>query len=125
MSEYNVLKAISRVLFPYILIFGLYIIINGDLSPGGGFQGGVVLATSYFLLYFIKGEKILDVKKIFIYEKFLFLLLVVLSTMILFNRSYVGDMRRWMLMLLNLIIGFKVALGVGGIIGLFLGEGQV
>ncbi|MCT4660695.1 MAG: hypothetical protein N4A40_02455 [Tissierellales bacterium] len=125
MSEYNVLKAISRVLFPYILIFGLYIIINGDLSPGGGFQGGVVLATSYFLLYFIKGEQILDVKKIFIYEKFLFLLLVVLSTMILFNRSYVGDLRRWMLMILNLIIGFKVALGVGGIIGLFLGEGQV
>lgn len=125
MSEYNVLKAISKVLFPYILIFGLYIIINGDLSPGGGFQGGVVLATSYFLLYFIKGDKILDVKQIFIYEKILFMMLVVMVTVLLIDRSQVSEIRRWVLLGLNLVIGFKVALGVGGIIGLFLGEGQL
>ncbi len=38
---------IASVLFvPVALLFGLYIVVHGQLTPGGGFQGGVVLATA-------------------------------------------------------------------------------
>ncbi len=40
-----------RFLSPVILIFGIYIFLNGHLSPGGGFQGGAVIATVVLLLF--------------------------------------------------------------------------
>ncbi len=42
----------AAFLFPILVLFGAYIFINGHLSPGGGFQGGVVLASAFLLLLF-------------------------------------------------------------------------
>jgi multicomponent Na+:H+ antiporter subunit B len=39
------------VLAPTLLLFGLYIVTHGHLTPGGGFQGGCVLASALLLLY--------------------------------------------------------------------------
>jgi multicomponent Na+:H+ antiporter subunit B len=44
------LKTASKLLFPIILLFGLYVMIYGHLSPGGGFQGGVIIASGVLLL---------------------------------------------------------------------------
>ena len=44
-----VLRAGTDVLFPLLLIAGLYVVIHGHLTPGGGFQGGVILAAAFFL----------------------------------------------------------------------------
>ena len=40
-----------RLLFPPILIFGVYILVHGHLSPGGGFQGGAIIASGFLLIY--------------------------------------------------------------------------
>jgi multicomponent Na+:H+ antiporter subunit B len=40
-----------RVLFPLILVFGTYIFIHGHLTPGGGFQGGAIIASGFLLIY--------------------------------------------------------------------------
>jgi multicomponent Na+:H+ antiporter subunit B len=37
-------------MFAFILIFGLYVIMHGHLTPGGGFQGGAVVATGAALV---------------------------------------------------------------------------
>ena len=42
---------VSRVLAPIILVFGLYVAIHASTTPGGGFQGGVIMATSLLLVY--------------------------------------------------------------------------
>lgn len=39
------LRAFSLVLVPMIVVLGVYIVVHGQLTPGGGFQGGVVLAA--------------------------------------------------------------------------------
>jgi multisubunit Na+/H+ antiporter MnhB subunit len=39
-----VIKTIVRIIVGPILLYGIYIILHGHLSPGGGFGGGVVLA---------------------------------------------------------------------------------
>ena len=41
----------SRLLAPVIIIFGIYIFLNGHLTPGGGFQGGAVIASAIMLLF--------------------------------------------------------------------------
>jgi multicomponent Na+:H+ antiporter subunit B len=38
-----------RFLFPLILLFGAYIFIHGHLTPGGGFQGGAIVASGFLL----------------------------------------------------------------------------
>ncbi len=40
----------SMLLFPLLMLFGVYIFLHGHLTPGGGFQGGVVIASSFLLL---------------------------------------------------------------------------
>jgi len=40
-----------RFLFPLILLFGVYIFVHGHLSPGGGFQGGAIIASAFVLIY--------------------------------------------------------------------------
>ena len=41
----------SRLLVPIMIMFGVYIFLNGHLSPGGGFQGGAVIASAIMLLF--------------------------------------------------------------------------
>lgn len=40
----------SRLLAPPILLFGVYVFVNGHLTPGGGFQGGAIIASGALLL---------------------------------------------------------------------------
>jgi multicomponent Na+:H+ antiporter subunit B len=40
----------SRLLVPLILLLGVYIFVNGHLTPGGGFQGGAILASAILLM---------------------------------------------------------------------------
>jgi multicomponent Na+:H+ antiporter subunit B len=44
-----ILRAGADLLSPLLMVVGLYIVLHGHLTPGGGFQGGVILATAFFL----------------------------------------------------------------------------
>jgi len=47
----EIVRTTLSVLFPVIMLFGVYIFINGHLTPGGGFQGGAVIASA--ILFYI------------------------------------------------------------------------
>lgn len=49
---------VTRLISPYIMLFALYIIFHGHYSPGGGFQGGTMLAASVLLTRLAMGSKI-------------------------------------------------------------------
>ena len=49
MGDNVVIKIISTLMIPLILIFGLYVQFHGEYSAGGGFQAGVILAASFIL----------------------------------------------------------------------------
>lgn len=46
-----ILSTGCKFLFPFILLFGAYIFIHGHLTPGGGFQGGAIIASAFLLMY--------------------------------------------------------------------------
>ena len=46
----EIFKTAAKVLIPIIIMVGVYIFINGHLSPGGGFQGGAVIASAVILM---------------------------------------------------------------------------
>jgi multicomponent Na+:H+ antiporter subunit B len=45
-----IIQTVCRILTPFIQLYGLYVIAHGHYSPGGGFQGGVILGSSFILL---------------------------------------------------------------------------
>lgn len=49
----EILETASKVLLPVIFLFGIYIFINGHLTPGGGFQGGAVIASAFVLMLLV------------------------------------------------------------------------
>jgi len=53
--ENIVIQTICRILIPFVQLYGLYVIMHGHYSPGGGFQGGVILGTSFILLMLAYG----------------------------------------------------------------------
>lgn len=44
-----ILQASATVLVPIIILFGIYVILNGHLSPGGGFSGGAIIGAGLIL----------------------------------------------------------------------------
>lgn len=68
-----ILTTIARVLVPLIFLFGFYVLVNGHLSPGGGFSGGAVMGAGLILYSASFGftstakffnEKIYDIVKV-------------------------------------------------------------
>ena len=45
----TILQKMSVIIFPIIMVFGVYVVLNGHLSPGGGFSGGAVLGAGFIL----------------------------------------------------------------------------
>ena len=134
MERSKILITVSRVLFPFVILFGIYIVINGDLSVGGGFQGGVILATSYLLYYFIIGEHPFSLPKMLKIDKYLFIILPLVISVSFFSKgdfftnfvptTYPIDIRRIYLIILNLVIGLKVSIGFISLFFIFLEEGN-
>ncbi len=55
--ENIIIQSICRILIPFIQLFGLYVIAHGHGSPGGGFQGGCILAAGFILVLVAFGFK--------------------------------------------------------------------
>lgn len=52
----EILDAACRLLTPFILLFAIYVIAHGHDSPGGGFQGGTILAAAMILIRLVRGR---------------------------------------------------------------------
>lgn len=55
MNPHLVLRVVSKLLIPIIVVFGLYVHFHGEYSPGGGFQAGVIVAAAVILYALIFG----------------------------------------------------------------------
>lgn len=61
-------RSVAKLLIPIIFVFGIYILLNGHLSPGGGFSGGAILGAGFIIYAMVFGEErashVLSAKKI-------------------------------------------------------------
>jgi len=51
-----ILDTSFRVLVPFTLVYGVYVLVHGEYSPGGGFQAGALLAVGVVLARLIQGR---------------------------------------------------------------------
>ena len=55
MKHHLILRIITKMLIPPILLFALYVQFHGDFGPGGGFQAGVIFASAFILYAIVFG----------------------------------------------------------------------
>jgi multicomponent Na+:H+ antiporter subunit B len=55
MRDHSILRVVSKLIIPYILLFALYVQFHGDYGPGGGFQAGVIFAAGIILYALVFG----------------------------------------------------------------------
>jgi len=55
MEHHKVLRVVTRLLTPLILLFALYVQFHGDYGPGGGFQAGVIFGAGLILFAIVFG----------------------------------------------------------------------
>jgi multicomponent Na+:H+ antiporter subunit B len=55
MIRHVILRALSKLLIPLIMLFALYVQFHGDYGPGGGFQAGVIFGAAIILYALIFG----------------------------------------------------------------------
>ena len=55
MRDLLILRVVTKLLMPFILIFALYVQFHGDYGPGGGFQAGVIFGAGFILYGLVFG----------------------------------------------------------------------
>ena len=116
-------------ILPFALVYLFYIILHGHLSPGGGFQGGVLMVAVVVLLYMGHGyettTKALSLNFMHKFEGFASIVYIVLAMLgiafagnFCYNAFYleggIGDLfSSGTIMYMNLTVGAKVLTGVG------------
>ncbi len=112
------MKTFGRALAPFILMYGIYLLLFGPVSPGGGFQGGVVLASGVILVLVTHGKE--KVKRLTDHvESFdtigTFIVLIFGIVGILIGRNFFANLtpyRMTSLVFLDIVVAIKVFAGV-------------
>ncbi len=118
-----VVKTAGRALAPFVLIYGVHVTLFGSFSPGGGFQGGVIMASGIILILVTHSQKEIERLSLNI-EWFdtlgvLFFMLVGIAGIIM-GGAFLANL--WpehftMFVLLDIVISLKV---FSGIVALFI-----
>jgi multicomponent Na+:H+ antiporter subunit B len=66
----EIVRTGTEILLPLIFTFGAYVIVNGHLSAGGGFQGGAIVASGVMLMLLARPGSTLNVALLSIIESF-------------------------------------------------------
>ena len=104
-----------RFIYPFIVMFGFYIILNGHNSPGGGFQGGAVLTSVFVTRYLIFPTQTIRIDGLRIVEKLVFIMILLVPMFFMFTLINIRfpALNIYYLILMNVLIGIKVFCGLG------------
>jgi multicomponent Na+:H+ antiporter subunit B len=112
----NLMEVVSGKLGPIVLLFGFYVMLYGHISPGGGFQGGVIIASAMiFLALGNQGENQMKLNNPVVLtrvEAASFLILIVVSGSSLFVGPLSGETMKSSIIFLNILIGLKVGTSI-------------
>lgn len=127
----NLVEVVASKLGPIILLFGLYVMLYGHISPGGGFQGGVIVASAIVFLALgteVK-TKLTNSTVLLKIESFSFISLILVTTYVVFfpngffcniytDNTFISAS---IIIILNILIGLKVGTSLASVIIAMMG----
>lgn len=114
-EESIIIQMIVELLLPFILLLGFFVIINGHYTPGGGFQGGSILATLFVARYVIYPVDDTGTEGLHTIQRVFLTLILVMPPALLFSGfiNRYPEYRAPYLTLMDILIGVQVGFGVG------------
>lgn len=108
------LRITMGAIYPFIIVFGIYIIVNGHNTPGGGFQGGAILSSVFIVQYFTTYEKTISLEIFNRIEKILYLAIIIFAIIFILQfRDYIPyAIKPYYLFIMNTLISIKVCCGL-------------
>lgn len=74
----TILQYTARILVPVVLLLGVYVVLNGHLSPGGGFSGGAIMGAA--LMIYVTAFGFDSIRRFFTYKTYQRVVLCALLT---------------------------------------------
>ncbi len=126
-----IVKICGSITLPLTLLLGIYIILHGHLSPGGGFQGGVIIASAISIFYVAYGGertlKMFNSKRLDKMEEFGALTFIFIASLgviygvsffsNILNKGNVGNVfSSGTIFFMNFAVGYKVLAGISVLI---------
>lgn len=113
-EQSQLLTQTMGIIYPSIIMFGIYIIINGHKTPGGGFQGGAILASIFIIQYIIDSGESIRLPILIRLEKILYFCILLFPILFILNFSidWGSLMNTLYLITMNILIGIKVCCGL-------------
>jgi multicomponent Na+:H+ antiporter subunit B len=107
------LQTITLVI-PGMMLIGIYLVMNGHISPGGGFQGGAVLAAVIVSHFLINPDKEIDTDKLKSFEKKIFIALALCGIIYIVTGLHwdFPDFYEFYIFFMNALLGIKVFCGL-------------
>lgn len=109
---------LMRIVAPLTLVFGIYLVAFGFLAAGGGFQGGLAVATFFICRYLVYDIYDIPMNKVNKMEEIVFAAITILAVLIIFQDAatlisdeFVPTFQNIYLIAMNGLIGMKVACG--------------
>jgi len=123
----------AKLLFPAIILLGVYVFIHGHLTPGGGFQGGTIIATGFLLMLIAYRNFSISHNVLSVIESLAGILFVVIGLLgfmnggtFLQNFMPTGSLNNLfsggIIPIIYILVGFKVATELTGLIYTILHE---
>jgi len=113
-----IIQIMTALLFPFMVLFAFYIIMNGRYTPGGGFQGGGILACLFIARYVVypvndfSNTTLRHIQRIF-------LSLILITPLLLLFSGFINHYAVWRPHYLNLmdcLIGIQVGFELGSVV---------
>lgn len=145
----KIVRTVTNLVYGFIIIFGFYVIVHGHLTPGGGFQGGAIVASAFALLLVSYGglnaKKFLKKDLLSLIESCgltMFILLAFLGLGITFFYNFLANSGSWfgdivviginpgnmntagVIPLMNIAVGFEVLSALGVIVLVMAGAAE-
>ena len=124
-----VMTLVIGFLYPFVILLGVYVIINGRLTPGGGFQGGAIMAWLFIGRYLLHPIEDLSTEALHLIERG-FLAFILLMPILLLFSGFVNEnpqYRTLYLILMDTLIGGEVGFGLAVVVfrfAFFRGVGE-
>ncbi len=106
---------IVGILYPFMLMLGFYLILNGHYTPGGGFQGGSTFAMLFVSRYIVLPVEDISSEKLHLLQR-VFLAMVLLVPITVLFSGYLSNAPAYhdsYLTVMDLFIGVQVGFGLG------------
>jgi multicomponent Na+:H+ antiporter subunit B len=110
-------KFTMRVVCPIIRVFGLYLVLNGHISAGGGFLGGLAFASFFVCRFLVLGIYDIHIGKAVMLEEITFVSIIIMPIIAIFTgvvylvAEITPMMQHIYLIAMNGLVGMKVACG--------------